>query len=939
MFDKLKSFIPSPKPKGRKGKGKPAPGKGGKPGAFPPLRVPLPGSAPKPGLPPFGKGRAPIKPGGIPIAPLPPRSPAPLPGSPMPGGSGMPPRPPVPQGLSLDRRLDILGIALVAVGGISLLSLFSAEQSPILAAWLNLLKQVSGWGVYGLPLAFIGVGLWLILRKFGDKLPKFEPERLTGLVLLYLALLGTLHFATPEVSAPRYLEFFDFASAGQGGGLVGAVILWGLFTALGSAGSAVLLGAWWVIAVIFAAGLSVPELVVKITQLIQRFRKAESARGDEIQLLLPDPRAAKPRPAGQPSPEGGAAPETALTPKSASPTGPAPAAGAAVPSPTPQPIILGQDPAPFIMKPWVLPKMQDLLELGDENIADDEVDRKRVQVIEGTLASFGAPVKVVEINRGPTITQYGVEPDYVEMRGGKKTKVKVGKIAALADDLALALSAQSIRIEAPVPGKGYVGIEVPNVESTVVALRDVMEAESFGKLKSRLRLGLGQDVSGNATCADLAQMPHLLIAGTTGSGKSVCVNSIIACLLLENTPDDLRLMMVDPKRVELTGYNGIPHLLSPVVVDLERVVASLQWVTREMDERYRKFAKAGVRNINDYNTRVVSGAIAEKRLPYLVVIIDELADLMMLAPDETERTITRLAQLARATGIHLVIATQRPSVDVVTGLIKANFPARIAFAVASSVDSRVILDQPGAERLLGRGDMLFQSPDAAAPLRMQGVFVSDHELHQVVQWWKEERFQRLPPTQDAAPDESAAGALHAGPEVAPAPRVSPVRQPPLPEMGPLVDIIDFESDKDGDGDDDMLEEAIKAVKMMKKASISSLQRHLRIGYTRAARIMDELEERGIVGPAKPGAQQREVIGIGDGTIDPTKDEPPPAPAKQPPAPEPASGRGLQLNVPARPATGPRPAPKPRSAPKPVKTEEPAEEVEEEDDEGSGWSTE
>jgi S-DNA-T family DNA segregation ATPase FtsK/SpoIIIE len=316
-----------------------------------------------------------------------------------------------------------------------------------------------------------------------------------------------------------------------------------------------------------------------------------------------------------------------------------------------------------------------------------------------------------------------------------------------------------------------------------------------------------------------------------------------------------------------------------------------------------------VRNINDFNARVASGASSEKKLPFLVVIIDELADLMMLAPDETERTITRLAQLARATGIHLIIATQRPSVDVVTGLIKANFPARIAFAVASGVDSRVILDQPGAERLLGRGDMLFQSPDAAAPLRMQGVFVSDHELHRVVQWWKEERLDRLPPTADA-PAPTPEG-MAASPEVAPPPKVSPVRQPPLPEMGPLVDIVDFDGEKDED-DAEMLEEAIKAIKLAKKASISSLQRHLRIGYTRAARLMDVLEEKGIVGPAKPGAQQREVIGLGDGVIDPTQEEKrEERKEKSPPAPQPQT----------------RPAPA-----KVAKTQEP------EDDKG-GWSTE
>ena len=359
-------------------------------------------------------------------------------------------------------------------------------------------------------------------------------------------------------------------------------------------------------------------------------------------------------------------------------------------------------------------------------------------MIEETLASFGAPAQVVEISRGPTITQFGVEPLFVETRNGR-TRVRVSKIASLADDLALALAAPRIRIQAPVPGHSYVGIEVPNEEMALVALRDVLESETFQRNKTPLRFALGKDVAGHPITANLEVMPHLLIAGTTGSGKSVCVNAILTCLLMNNTPDDLRLVLVDPKRVELTNYNGVPHLLSPVVVEIERVVGALQWVTREMDKRYHDFAKVGARNITDYNGRMrLQGT---RRLPFLMIVIDELADLMMIAPDETERSITRLAQLARATGIHMILATQRPSVDVVTGLIKANFPARIAFAVASGVDSRVILDQPGAERLLGRGDMLFQAPDAASPSRLQGVFVSDHEIQQLVEFWKGQTVQ------------------------------------------------------------------------------------------------------------------------------------------------------------------------------------------------------
>jgi S-DNA-T family DNA segregation ATPase FtsK/SpoIIIE len=415
-------------------------------------------------------------------------------------------------------------------------------------------------------------------------------------------------------------------------------------------------------------------------------------------------------------------------------------------------------------------------------------------------------------------------------------RVRVGKIAALADDLALALSARSVRIQAPVPGKGYIGIEVPNDQPAVVHLRDVIESEAFQRLRSPLRFGLGQDVSGRAVAIDLAAMPHLLIAGTTGSGKSVCVNALITCLLLHNTPAQLRLIMVDPKRVELSNYNGIPHLLTAVVVELERVSGVLQWVTREMEGRYQKLANAGCRNIAEYNAKAFQRG--EKPLPYLVVIIDELADLMMLAPEETERSLTRLAQLARATGIHLVIATQRPSVDVVTGLIKANFPARIAFAVASGVDSRVILDQLGAERLLGRGDMLFQAPDAAAPIRLQGAFVSDGEIQRLVEFWQAQN----KPTESPVSGEIAASL----------PSGIPLKQMPLWD-----DLMGEESQ------DPLFPEAVDLARRQGRASISMLQRRLRIGYTRAARLIETMEEKGIVGPPMPGTGTREVLDYGE----------------------------------------------------------------------------
>jgi S-DNA-T family DNA segregation ATPase FtsK/SpoIIIE len=456
-----------------------------------------------------------------------------------------------------------------------------------------------------------------------------------------------------------------------------------------------------------------------------------------------------------------------------------------------------------------------------------------VQTIEKTLDSFGVPARVVEVNQGPVITQFGVEPGFTTGRGGKQTKVKVSRIAALADDLALALAASPIRIEAPVPGRSIVGIEVPNKEVALVSLRGVMESQPFLRLqkKSPLPIALGENVSGEPIVANLVAMPHLLIAGATGSGKSVCINAVISCFLCTNTPETLQMIMIDPKRVELTGYNGIPHLLAPVVVDLERVVGTLQWVTREMEQRYRRFAKVGARNIEDHNRRIVPGE--QDRMPYIVVFIDELADLMMIAPDEVEKAICRIAQMARATGIHLVIATQRPSVDVVTGLIKANFPARVSFMVTSSVDSRVIIDTVGAERLLGSGDMLFMSPDASQPMRLQGCFVSDPELERLINFWKGEYAERR-------------GELPQGGDFV---------QTALPMLQEMQEPAE---ELPGHGDE-MTQLAIELVRQEGKASTTLLQRRLRIGYARASRIIDALEEQGIVGPDQGGSRGRQVF--------------------------------------------------------------------------------
>ncbi len=716
--------------------------------------------------------------------------------------------------LSLDRKIDLIGILMAFVGLLLLLSLASASQGSITGDLVDFLRRGFGWGMYFFPLGLLLIGLWLVVRTF-ERIPRISFERITGIVLLFANLLAWFHFFLfPE----NQQNALDLASLGQGGGYVGAFILNTLGTGFGIGGAFIALLAWLIIALVMVFDVSVVELFHWITPIIENLQEAWQER---------KMRRATTTPLSPPF-----ADFTPLNPVTTTSGEPATSSTGA------------SDSESFVANPiqlsapraWELPSIPEILETGKRIQQDDQYDQKRARVIEETLASFGAPARVVDISRGPVITQFGVEPDFIESRGGRM-RVRVGKIASLADDLALALSARTIRVQAPVPGKGYVGIEVPNEEIGLVALRDVIESEAFLRLKSPLRFALGEDVAGNAVAADLSAMPHLLIAGATGSGKSVCVNSIITCFLMNNTPDNLRLIMVDPKRVELTNYNGIPHLLAPVVVELERVVGALQWVTREMDQRYRKLAQEGTRNITEYNAKV--SARGEQKLPHLVVIIDELADLMMLAPDETERTITRLAQLARATGIHLIIATQRPSVDVVTGLIKANFPARVAFAVASGVDSRVILDQPGAERLLGRGDMLFQAPDAAAPARLQGTYVSDTEIQRLVEYWQ--GFNGTP----AAPMASHTGAIDT------IPAGLPLKQIPLWEdMSPEENV------------DPLLNESIDLVRRQGRASISMLQRRLRIGYTRAARLVETMEEKGIVGPPEPGTGTREVLDYG-----------------------------------------------------------------------------
>jgi len=473
----------------------------------------------------------------------------------------------------------------------------------------------------------------------------------------------------------------------------------------------------------------------------------------------------------------------------------------------------------------------DLLDDNDLNRPTDEEINTNARIIEDTLQEFDIHVEVVDVKIGPVVTQYAVQPfKEMVMEDGERylQRVRVNRITTLENDLAMALSAQRLRIQAPVPGHSYIGVEVPNKQPSIVSLRGVMESVNFYRArKSPLALPLGRDVSGESFITDLSMMPHLLIAGTTGSGKSIMLAAMTTSLVVNNPPDRVKLVLLDPKMVELSRFNGLPHLLGPVETELDRIIGVLRWATREMDFRYKLLEKEAARNIETYN-RALGRRRKDERLPYIAIIIDEIGDLMMQRPDETERALTRLAQMARAVGIHLMVATQRPSVDVITGLIKANFPARISFAVASGIDSRVILDHTGAETLMGRGDMLFLAPDAAGPQRIQGCYISDEEVNAVVTYWKEWYAAEVE-----------------------AERIEPLGIAPW-ERGMTRREVLAETDP-------MLEEAISLVVAEREASASLIQRRLGLGYPRAARLIDLMHELGVVGPARAGGRTREVL--------------------------------------------------------------------------------
>ncbi len=718
---------------------------------------------------------------------------------------------------------QILALIVGALGLITLLTLFRVTAGRWTDWWVGQLRYLFGWGVYPVAVLILLAGMLWIAHQL-DRPLKWRWRPFVGAELVFFTLLALTHAIAGSTDP------WALVDAGWGGGLVGWAIAVTLSTYLGLPVTVLALLALLVLGLGLTFDVTFADVKRWVGALRGAFARRPSApsRRAEEQAARPLPRpvarreqAAPPQPARtQPVPRPTPAREMpvpsvrpAERPRSAAPV----AAEARV---TPPPAAV-TPPRP---REYKLPALDLLNEPVGPALSDEEI-REKSRIIEETLAQFGLPAEVAEVRVGPTVTQFGVRPGFVERSGALGRKVRVSQISTLADDLALALAAPRIRVEAPVPGRSIVGIEVPNNEVQLVGVREVMETDEFRKLDSPLGIVLGRDVAGGPVVADLAKMPHLLISGTTGSGKSVCIKAIITCLIYNNTPDDLRMVMIDPKMVELVRFNGLPHLYGRVEVDLERVVRVLRWVALEMDDRYKRFAAATARHLDDYNRMMKREH--QPTLPRIVVLIDELADLMMLAPEEVERTICRIAQMARATGIHLVVATQRPSVDVVTGLIKANFPARIAFATVSQTDSRVILDMPGAETLMGRGDMLYLGADAGYPVRVQGCYVSEEEIERVVEFWRKQ-----------------AGAV----EEAPWERM----------MRPTG----YEQEGLGDEDDDLLQQAIALVRSTGSASASLLQRRLRIGHPRAAQLMQQMEEMGIIGPPEAAGRTRRVI-IGD----------------------------------------------------------------------------
>lgn len=701
--------------------------------------------------------------------------------------------------LADETKRAIVVVVFVVMAVITALSLIDLAGSfgSLISRFAGSLLGVLG---YTLPLLFILVAVTLFRQKIGvggEKHAYFRTYFGVGLFTSSIAGLIHIFFISNDTTA------FALAYEGRAGGYIGAILAGPLNGLFGFWAGSFILFALLVIAILITFNISFWKTVPQTDKdKIDADKKNESAlkintMGSEG--FIADKLGEKNRKLETLPKDDGKGDKTQNQ------------------IVTPKPISYGDELKQDSIvledrKDWKLPPF-DLLDDNKTEVDSGNIEHK-VSVIQKTLHDFGIDVEMGEVNVGPTVTQFTLRP---------AVGVKLSQIAVLQNDLALALEAQAIRMELPIPGKPLVGIEVPNKTKAIVRIREVMQTSDFINHKSKLAVAIGRDVAGRPQIADLAKMPHLLIAGATNTGKSVAINSLFVSLLYRNTPQDVKFIVVDPKMVELTLYNGIPHLLTPAITETEKAVNALKWAVAEMERRYKLLSAAGKRNISEYNDG------SSLHLPYIVIIVDELADLMAVAQADVEATIVRLAQMARAVGIHLVLATQRPSVEVITGLIKANITSRIAFTVASQVDSRTILDSSGAEKLLGNGDMLFSSADFTKPKRVQGAYIVEKEIKKVVEFFKQQ-----------------AGAVIYSDEVTEKPK----RSLGLPGM----------SGSDDADDDSLFEEAKDEVMRAGKASASLLQRRLRIGYARAARLLDILEARGIVGPGD-GAKPREVYGV------------------------------------------------------------------------------
>lgn len=666
---------------------------------------------------------------------------------------------------------------------LSIISIFSFLQiGPIPTQYNLLLSQYFGFTSVFIP--FLLILISFVFTKI--KIPLKEPNVPLGFSLMFLSTVSLLQQ-----------------------GIVGQFI-WAQFLTLFTSPALIFIIFFFLFIVGFVilfdtSVVQIVRTILKVIAVIRKYTLGSRSRKSSSKLTSPEPLFAKNTPLSVPAKDKSTDMTVGIPP-------------VLKPSPIAPTLPLRAPPVNSSShQVWEYPPIT-IFDDPTGTKADRGDVRQNAQTIEQTLDSFGITAKVREINDSPSVTQYALEV---------ALGTKLAKIVSLSNDLAMALAAPGgqIRVEAPIPGRPYVGIEVPNRSLEVVPIRKIIESEPMKHAKSKLAVPLGLDVSGNPRVADIAKMPHVLIAGQTGSGKSVCVNSWICSLLFRASPDEVKLIMVDPKRVELTPYNGIPHLLTPVIVEPEKVVSALKWAVAEMERRYKMFTEIGAKNIEAYNE--MSGF---QSVPYIVIFVDELAEIIMYSPSEVEDNICRLAQMARAVGIHLVLATQRPSVNVITGLIKANIPTRVAFAVASMTDSRVILDTPGAEKLLGRGDMLYTPPDLAKPVRIQMCLITDTETNRLIDYLK----------------------AHGSSE--PQYNDQVISQPVASPNSKSANIQSV----DGEERDAVFEEAVKLIQASGKASASLFQRHLKLGYARAARLLDQLESAGIVGPGQ-GAKPRQIL--------------------------------------------------------------------------------